>query len=509
MMIKKYFLTISKSNFSLLTKIQFKIKNSSIKIPITKLNNNLFNCFCSQNQPQKSSEEPVKETPKKEVENTTKKQKPASKTSNNENITKNASKKEDNKTELNNISLEDKHLTQQATEKPKLKVYPEKYNQHPLSSESAYNQNEKAEPLIRISTKRKLKITKEVQVKNIINEAIQLVESTNNTSTPNTTAIAKNKQHIKLRFFNNNNTNIIDSTFTEGNETPITNQYAVFSKLINKKIVNPSIIVKPNRSKEYFQNLQNKEGVFIKMKPKDEYFRYSAWKLNARIKKIRGKYLEEVERALGEDQSKGAMFIRDKIEEFKRDNPELVNADDFHLQIRQAIVGKAVGHRLVRFRAKGRVNFIERKLSSLRIQFIKVPKEEICQNIVKGRTPVFLRQRLREVLFKSNASLQEIKDLSFAMTSRGMEFQRRMFKELIYKLRWKYFYNSKVMLNNKVIEKELLNELGKKMVSVYDKYLINPSKYDKVLEDQKQQERREEEMKERYESYTQNLKYDY
>eukprot|EP00340_Litonotus_pictus_P006969 CAMPEP_0170519490 /NCGR_PEP_ID=MMETSP0209-20121228/4890_1 /TAXON_ID=665100 ORGANISM="Litonotus pictus, Strain P1" /NCGR_SAMPLE_ID=MMETSP0209 /ASSEMBLY_ACC=CAM_ASM_000301 /LENGTH=367 /DNA_ID=CAMNT_0010805387 /DNA_START=75 /DNA_END=1178 /DNA_ORIENTATION=+ len=296
----------------------------------------------------------------------------------------------------------------------------------------------------------------------------------------------------------------------------------VFRKLARKAPSIPNIIVKPNRSKKYFQELQNKKGHFIKTDHQD-FFVYSAKKLNKSVSQIRNLYLEDAEKVIEEDTSKGAKLIKKEIESFKKTHRKLLSTPECKLRIKSAITLKANGHHIPMFRAKGRVNYIRKKKSGIQIQFETVTKEKICQDLAKGRSPLFLRNRFREVLYKRDASLKEIKAVNSLTTNRGLYRRRNQLKVILFNMKKKFYQENKVKLNKNLLRERIVKEMGKQLEPVYDRYMkedkpVRKTKkhpkrfYDREVagdSDYKFTKKEFEEIKRRGWHYGENLRYDY
>ena len=292
----------------------------------------------------------------------------------------------------------------------------------------------------------------------------------------------------------------------------------ITNKINNESLLNrsihPKIIVKPNKTVQEFKDEAN-SGIFITM-TSEEKFNYSCYKLNKCLQKIRNKYLEDAEKILENDHSKGGKLLKKKLTEFKENNPELFphlnfkskskfdskeeeiieriknrkndnnhnqkiekdKDEHFYLKIKSATVGKLVGHSKVMFRAKGRADMLVHPHSTLRIQFEKVSKEKICEEMVKGKTPLFLRKMIREKLYKNKSSLKEVEALSFLSSSRGCLDRQRLIRGIVRQIKMKYYEQNNSLINFRLIRAQLLKEMTYKMIPIYNKYFEKKKKRD-------------------------------
>jgi ribosomal protein L22 len=237
----------------------------------------------------------------------------------------------------------------------------------------------------------------------------------------------------------------------------------------------PLILVKPNNrrltTKEKIQ--KKKEVLSIKIKL-DEKLTYSARKLNEVIVKLKGLYLRDAEEVLRNDNSKGSKLIKKYILDFKEKHKDEVNEPKRILRIKEAYVGRAKGHMLPMYRAKGRVNFIQRKKSSFSLILERVPNSVFCQEITEGKISQLWRHKFREMIYKHKLSYELVKTLSFMTNHRGMKFRRDLIRSMVNQIHRRNLLRNGKQYAKWLIRKELVKDLGKKLLPIYRSLLHNP-----------------------------------
>lgn len=266
----------------------------------------------------------------------------------------------------------------------------------------------------------------------------------------------------------------------------ISEYYSIFNKLAEKKNLDkerilenglnlkiPKIIAKPNKSKKFFQDLQNK-GLFLKMKGENDYFNTSAKKLKLALAKIRGKYIHDALEILKNDHTKSSKKLQTKLQEFFKGN-RCLNSNKYVLKIKVATAGNRNGIRRINYRAKGRINFWQRKQSMANIGFDKVPLKTLAEEIASGRTPLFVRNKIKQNIFKSNLDYSDVKKLRFMLSSNGIRERRVMINSSIRKIVDLYKIESKKKINNKIVRESIIKSLTPSCLALLKKYLfLNP-----------------------------------
>ena len=305
----------------------------------------------------------------------------------------------------------------------------------------------------------------------------------------------------------------------------------------------PLIVTKPKyykktkaeRKAEYEDSIEIKQDI-------EDYFKYSHYKLNKAIKKIRGLYLFEAEEVLKNDYSKGSKLIQFEIKKFKESKKNIFykksemsninnknnnnnikknynnnnnnnndfdinNSNDisiidndnkdndsqnkiknfnhfnnnFLLKIKEAFVGGSKGHSIPCYRAKGRVDFRTRKNSSFKIKFEKVPIEKFCQELAEGKATKVVNHKIKEALYKIKASYETVKSLSYLTTQKGKQERKNTIKSLILEIKKKYYEQNKKVLSDFIIRQELVKDLGQKTIPIYNRLLL----MDEYIKDKK------------------------
>ena len=271
---------------------------------------------------------------------------------------------------------------------------------------------------------------------------------------------------------------------------------------------NPKIIIKNNKTKEDFQKDQNKKGFFLKMQKDTDIFDYSQHKLNEVAVKLKNQYFEDVDSILKNTHTKGSRLIKGRLEKFKNENKELFenNGKKYFLYIKQAIVGASKGKLKFHYRAKGRVNKIRSRNSTILLQFVKISKNAICKKMAAGKTPLFIRHRIREYMYKKRASLNEIRLMRLFSTSHGNKSRRIMIKNEARQLREEYIRKKNIKLNNSLLRNDVVENMIDKLKPLYDKYII---KEENIKKDEKNVKKTGKSVASRTNIFNSNLKYNY
>jgi ribosomal protein L22 len=274
------------------------------------------------------------------------------------------------------------------------------------------------------------------------------------------------------------------------NQRTITEYYTIFNKLAKKnnlsndaiekkglKVKIPKIIAKPNKSKKYFQDIQNK-GLFLRMKGENDYFNTSAKKVKIILAKIRGKYIYDALNILKNDHTKSSKKLQERLDKFFKQNPGNLNENkNYILRIKVATCGNRNGIQRMNYRAKGRANFWQRKQCMVNIGFDKVPIMKIAEEIASGKTPMFVRNKIKQNIFKSNSDYSEVKLLRFMTSSNGIRERRLMINSSIKRIVSLYKTTHKKKINNKLIRDSLIKSLTPSCLALLKKfYFMDPFK---------------------------------
>ncbi|MFO0515266.1 MAG: uL22 family ribosomal protein, partial [bacterium] len=316
-------------------------------------------------------------------------------------------------------------------------------------------------------------------------------------------------------FINNKNDKIfktLKSTISKAQKSLpsiVPNTNSVFSKKDFYLQTNPEILIKKNTTKEEYSQNQKllKDGEILNTLDTsiEQKLKYSHHKLNYSLKKIVGLYFDDAINVLEEDYTKGGIWLKKKLNIYKKENPNLFETNDFKLRIKTATVGCQVGGGRVNYRAKGRVDMIYSKLSSFRIMFEKVKKEELCSELVTGKSPNFLKFLIRKRIYSQNLPLTEIQGLRFLTSSKGGYARKRVIAEMVNRLTFEYYKKTNIKLNKDIVEKKVIKQLTSQMIPIYEKYLsLDISNAVKESEEDIK-EKKQKMIESRHELYTKNL----
>lgn len=288
-----------------------------------------------------------------------------------------------------------------------------------------------------------------------------------------------------LRFFTTSVQQTPKCRFILNSETQIQNPKPHFLQPLDSKFQIPFTVYKAHKTLDGIKK-ELRKGIFLKV-TREKQLRYSAYKLNEAMKRIRNRYLDDAIREMEQLHTKGGREILKRLNSFKAHWKN----DDFQLRIKTAIVGKRISHKLPMYRAKGRVNFIQRPKSSYTIQMEKVPKEEVCRQIAIGKTPSFLAHTIRASLYKGRADLEELRQMAFAINASGRYQRRKDIRQLTELIRRKMHRDRKILLSREVVKQSLEKDLGKAILPFYEKYISEASsEVEEKEEDQEEKKRR-------------------
>ncbi len=220
--------------------------------------------------------------------------------------------------------------------------------------------------------------------------------------------------------------------------------------------------------KSKFDKVENEKIIKVQTK----VFGYSAYKLNNACKLVRNKSLYNALDYVNSNNSKGTQKIKetltgfiknlDKEKKSREENGIVKDIDNHYTEWRvaEAYVGKKKGMVIPHQRAKGRMVTITKQKARLNLVLKRVDGVDAMEKVAIGKADASFAFNVRQFLFVKNATLSELRSMSFITTSKGRKYRNMQFNRMVTYLREKIHKKYGKLLSREVIESQLRKELA-------------------------------------------------
>lgn len=142
-------------------------------------------------------------------------------------------------------------------------------------------------------------------------------------------------------------------------------------------------------------------------------------------------------------------------------NALLKKANEYCLFVKEVTLGKAIRHRRMDIRARGKTGVRRTPISSIRIVLEEKTLTELYKLLISGNCPPGLAARQRKNLIENGAGVEEIFKQTHITTARGRFEQRRRFKRELKVVHEKMCRETGKQLALSVTNKIYMNQLGR------------------------------------------------
>ena len=194
--------------------------------------------------------------------------------------------------------------------------------------------------------------------------------------------------------------------------------------------------------------------------------RYSAHKLGCVANVIAGQHIYDAESMISQVDKKGAKFIGNALRNAKSVAERRGLATE-RLFVKTITVGKALSHKKIDIKGRGKHGVIKVPKSNLRLVLEERGLEDFYKMILKGEASPGLALFFRMVLYQNSSNFAQVKALSHLTTSDGRHYRRTQFKRLVQKITKDYAKEGKVMRQSK-IERNLLEKEAQNFVNMLE-----------------------------------------
>jgi len=122
---------------------------------------------------------------------------------------------------------------------------------------------------------------------------------------------------------------------------------------------------------------------------------------------ITGKHLYEALNVLNESDKKGGPIVRSVLEACRK-NGEKKGFSEDRMFVKTAIVGKALDHKKIDIKGRGRQGVIKVPKSSITITLQEKSAQDFYKLVMQGKTPPGISMTMRKMLYQNDADLQQV-----------------------------------------------------------------------------------------------------
>ena len=157
---------------------------------------------------------------------------------------------------------------------------------------------------------------------------------------------------------------------------------------------------------------------------------YSAWKLMSVANLITGKHIYDALNILAGVDKKGGPVVKSVLEAARKNGENKGYAED-RMFVKTAIVNKAIDHKKIDIKARGKTGMIKVPRSAIIITLQEKSPQDFYKLIMQGKAPTGDSHTIRKILYQNDADLNTVQAMSHLTTSNGRHYRRTQFKRLV------------------------------------------------------------------------------